>query len=590
MILTKLKEYAETRLNLPPEMYGETKVRWLLDLDETGSMKPVPLGADSKTTQRGIPKTLPMLPKKRASGIQPNLLADTGEYVLGIPKEGSKPERVAKCHQQFKDLIRKCADTTQDHAVQTILKFLENWDPLHAQLPQNFDPSDVVTFRIGTRIPADANPKNQAIQEFWARYTAGGNEEESSLPVMMCLVTGQETQVVKRLPEPLKGIPGGQPSGTSLVSANADAFTSYGLKNSLTSPISRSAAEKFGKALNHLLQDEKSHLRVGSSVFVFWTRDPEEFDLWSLLDKPKAEDAQNLLKSIFKGEKNYSIQGHENEFYALSLTANNARAVVRNWLQTTVPQVQQHLQKWFQDQQIVDPYGQPSKPFGIYALAASAYRDPNKEMQSRIPASLIQSALSGTALPEDLLVKLNQRIGIEGEIFHARAALLKLFLLSYLRRNHRPMPNLETFSPQPDLDPPDQSAFQCGRFFAQLEIIQREAQGKGLNTTLVDRYYTAASTTPKKVLGDLIAKAQSHLAKIRKERKGVYEALEQRLEEISLCLDPAVIPNSLTMQQQSLFGLGYYHQRAENRRRAKESAEAKKSQHENESPGKLNND
>ena len=35
MILTKLKEFAETRLDLPPEMYGETKIRWLIDLNET---------------------------------------------------------------------------------------------------------------------------------------------------------------------------------------------------------------------------------------------------------------------------------------------------------------------------------------------------------------------------------------------------------------------------------------------------------------------------------------------------------------------------------------------------------------------------
>ncbi len=589
MILTKLKEFAETRLDLPPEMYGLTKVRWLIDLDPQGSLLGfVPQGGDSKATQRGIPQIVPKLPKKRTVGIQPVLLSDTGEYVLGIPKEGSKPERVAKCHQQFKELLRSCANATEDPAIQTILRFLEDWDPSQTQLPEGFDPSDVVAFRIGTRRPADEKPENQAIQQFWGTYTAGG-ENQDSLPIMMCLVTGQASQVVDRLPEPIKGIPNGQASGTSLVSANANAFTSYGLKNSLTSPISRSAAEKFGKALNYLLATEHTHLRIGSGVFVFWTRDPDSFDPFALLDKPEAEDVQHLLKSPLSGQQNYTIQGNDNEFYALSLTANNARAVVRDWLQTTVPHVQDNLRLWFQSQKIVDAYGQPAKPLGLYALAASAYRDP-KEMQPTVPTALLRCALSGERLPESLLAKANRRIAVEGEIFHARAALLKLILLSHWRRTTGPMPNLESLNLNPELDPPDQAAYHCGRLFAQLEIIQREAQGKGINTTLVDRYYTAASTTPKKILGDLIAKSQPHLAKIRKDRKGVYEALEQRIEEICLCLDPAVIPVSLTMQQQSLFGLGYYHQRAENRRRAKEGSEARKLQNESESEGELNHD
>ncbi|MEN9226128.1 MAG: type I-C CRISPR-associated protein Cas8c/Csd1 [Thermostichus sp. DRC_bins_24] len=575
MILTKLKEFADTRLNLPPEMYGETPVRWVIDLDPQGSLLGfIPQGGDSKATQRGIPKTVPKLPKKRTVGIQPILLADTGEYVLGIPKEGAKPERVAKCHQQFKQLVQACAGATRDPAVQAIENFLGTWDPSQAQLPEGFDPGGTVTFRVGTRIPADDHPDNHAIQEFWARYTAGGDNPDP-LPVMMCLVTGQITEVVDRLPEPIKGIPDGQPSGTSLVSANANAFTSYGLQNSFTSPISRRAAEKFGKALNHLLKDEKSHLQVKPNVFVFWTRDPDDFDPFSLLDKPEAEDVQNLLKSALSGQQNYTVEGHENEFYALSLTANNARAVVRDWLQTTVPHVQDNLRLWFQSQTIVDPYGQPARPFGVYALAASAYRDPNKEMQPTVPTALLRCALAGEGIPDHLLAKANRRTAVEGDIPHARAALIKLILLSHWRRTTHPMPNLESLNLNPELDPPDQAAYHCGRLFAQLEIIQRSAQ-KGINTTLVDRYYTAASTTPKKILGDLIAKAQPHLAKIRKDSRGTYEALERQLEEISASLDPATLPTSLTMQQQSLFGLGYYHQRAENRRRAVEGAEKKK--------------
>lgn len=72
---------------------------------------------------------------------------------------------------------------------------------------------------------------------------------------MTCLITGETTTVEQRLPFKIKGIIGGQASGTALVSANSSAFMSYGLKNSLTSPISKDAAEKFANALNFLTSE-----------------------------------------------------------------------------------------------------------------------------------------------------------------------------------------------------------------------------------------------------------------------------------------------------------------------------------------------
>ena len=88
----------------------------------------------------------------------------------------------------------------------------------------------------------------QAVQQFWVDYLKSGDGDSDSLPQMQCLVTGQDGLVEERLPVKIKGIPDGQTAGTSLVSANAAPFTSYGLSNSLTSPISREAGEGFAKA------------------------------------------------------------------------------------------------------------------------------------------------------------------------------------------------------------------------------------------------------------------------------------------------------------------------------------------------------
>ena len=106
MFLQRLYEYAE-RLDLPPVMYQKTFVQWLIDLDKRGNLKGfIPLAGDPGARRRGKEIFVPHI--MRASGINPKLLADNGEYVLGLAREQSRQSRVEKSHQQFVNLVRKC--------------------------------------------------------------------------------------------------------------------------------------------------------------------------------------------------------------------------------------------------------------------------------------------------------------------------------------------------------------------------------------------------------------------------------------------------------------------------------------------------
>jgi CRISPR-associated protein Csd1 len=146
MILSKLKDYAENRMSLPPTMYGETKVAWWISLTEAGDYEGI-VCLKTKEAKRGIPTIAPHI--GRTVGVKPKLLADTGEYVLGIGRVTSKPERVVECHEQFKQLLQTCVDVTQESSVQAILRFL-NSDELElvkAELlkHKDFDPSSLPT-------------------------------------------------------------------------------------------------------------------------------------------------------------------------------------------------------------------------------------------------------------------------------------------------------------------------------------------------------------------------------------------------------------------------------------------------------------
>jgi CRISPR-associated protein Csd1 len=548
VILKRLVEYADSRMTLPPPMYGEAPVRWFVELDPDGSLLGFsPRGGDTKANRRGEPLMVPHI--GRSSGVRPKLLADTGEYVLGVGRPNAKPKRVEQSHREFTNLARRCAEKTGEPSVKAVVGFLEGWSREDTDLlPEGFDPAVNLTFRVGSVIPVDL----ARVQAFWASETGGGDN-----PVMTCLVTGEVGPVAQRMPVKVKGLTGigGQAAGTSLVSANASAFESYGLENSLTSPISRDAGERFGKALNHLLASERSRIYIGPTAYAFWTREESEFDPLAFLSRPDSQSVKRLLDSPRTGQRQHGVR--PNDFYVLALSASGGRAVVRDWLETTVPLAEANLGRWFAAQRIVNARGETADPMGVYPLAASAYRDANKEMMPTVPAALVRAALMGGYLPEDLLVRVVRRTRAEGGVSRFRAALMKL-VLSYGRGGEALTETLERLAPgHPE------AAYHCGRLLAELEELQRVAI-PSVKATLVDRYYGSASSTPASVFGNLMRNSNAHLGKIRKERPGVGVAIQRRIEEITTSIGDR-FPNTLTMREQAIFALGYYHQRAHNR-------------------------
>lgn len=558
MILTRLKEYADTRMKLPPEMYGEAPVRWIIELDPNGALLGfIPQGGDTKASARGERRLVPQV--VRSSGVQPKLLADNGEYVLGVARSSSKPARVAEAHRQFVELAERCAAETKEPGVEAVVSFLSEWEPVRDsfRLPENFDPGDTLTFRVDGAFPVDLDN----VRGFWALYTAG-----EDAPDMTCLVTGLEGPVETRLPVKIKGVPGGQTSGTALVSANAEAFTHYGLKNSLTSPISRMAGERFGKALNDLISKRNSRVYIGPLVYVFWTREETAFDFLGTVEQAKPEAIKLLFESPVSGQE--ANEAKPNDFYALALSASGGRTVVRDWLETTVPDVKDNLRRWFEAQEIVDAYGGAARPLGLYALAAAAYRDASKEMTAAVPASLMRGALKGGRLPEDILARVVRRNRAEGDVTRPRAALIKLLFAT----QGVSMTEMQELNPDPSLKGAELHAYHCGRLLAEIEAVQRAALGQ-VNASVTDRYYGSASSTPASVFPALMRGVRIHLGNLRRRSPGTHAALDNRIADIVAKLPD--FPRTLTMRSQGLFALGYYHQRARDRAEATAAREAR---------------
>lgn len=105
-----------------------------------------------------------------------------------------------------------------------------------------------------------------------------------------------------------------------------------------------------------------------------------------------------------------------------------------------------------------------------------------------------------------------------------------------------------------DIENPS-SAYRLGRLFAALEKIQEEAS-PGLNATIRERYYGAASSTPVAVFTTLLRLKNHHLPKLSKGRGVNFEKL---LAEIMAGVTD--FPVHLNLPDQGRFAVGYYHQR-----------------------------
>ncbi|MEX2238906.1 MAG: type I-C CRISPR-associated protein Cas8c/Csd1 [Dehalococcoidia bacterium] len=557
MLLQKLAEYA-TRAGLPPPLHTERAARYIVALGEDGRLlSPEPLDtadAGDRKAARGMKRLLPNV--QRSVAIKPLLLSDKADYVLGLAAEGKDEARAGRAHSAFMAQLARCVEATREPSVRAVEAFLKD-DPLDKlSLPEDFDRGATVIFRVGDDYPTDL----ESVQEFWA-----AENDDPDAPVMQCLVCGQRRPVLDRLQAKIKGVPGGHSSGTSIISANAPAFESYGLEASLIAPTCASCGERFTQALNSLLGNDRHRIGMAGAAFVFWTRvDQPGVDVVAMFKEPQIEQVREFMKTLRGGGRLPAVEA--SEFFAVVLSGSGGRAVVRDWIDTTVGDVKENLGRWFEGQKLAVE-GEEWKPLGLYALAGATVRE-LRDVPTTTYRALIRSALTRAPLPSGILYQAVRRSRAEQKVTRNRASLIKLYF-SLQRRDGR-----ENWMTDLNLDVPN-AAFQCGRLLAVLEQAQLAAI-PGINSTIVDRFFGTASSAPNRVFPRLLTGAQPHLAKLQRIRRPAAIALQRRIEEIIAHLPVEQdartklyrgFPRVLTLEDQGLFSLGYYQQRAADRAR-----------------------
>jgi len=129
------------------------------------------------------------------------------------------------------------------------------------------------------------------------------------------------------------------------------------------------------------------------------------------------------------------------------------------------------------------------------------------------------------------------------------------------------------------LDPNSKDrAYLCGQLFAVLGRLQLLALGK-VGASIAERTYGGVATRPATTLGPLFTKVPAYLKKANDRFPGSgtnkqkeIEALCQRIEAQS------GLPQTLGLEDQGRFALGYYCQMAEYRARREEAELEKKAE------------
>lgn len=591
MILQALNDYYLRRQRSPDPQdrlpaFGleEKEIPFILEIDNEGRLVNL---VDTRTIEgkKKIGQRF-LVPQgvKKTSGVAANLLWDNAEYVLGLPdikkleskrKEGEDKEaeylaRLSDMQAEFrKQIVSLPIEASSDMGIQAVLAFLDGLDLKQLEAlpvwPDVLAANPVMTFRLHGDV--------ELICQRPAVAAASLPVSENQSDMGICLVSGEEVSI-ERLHPAIKGVWGAQTSGANVVSINnkneggnnggqTPAFASYGKQQGFTSPVGKRAVFAYTTALNHLLaRDSRQRIQVGDSSTVFWAEEVHDLetalpDLFGESPKDDPGRGADALRALYQAVQSGKFTRGEADtrFHVLGLAPNAARIAIRFWETAPAHELARRIARHFDDIKIARAPHDPEHLSLFRLLTALAVQGKADNIPPSLGGEVMHAILEGLPYPAPLLNLAVQRSRAEQKPTYARAAAIKASLNRLIRRA-----NLAASNPEKEfqtmLDPTNaHPAYRLGRLFATLEKTQEEAS-PGLNATIRDRYYGAASSTPVAVFTTLLRLKNHHLGKLHKGRA---VQMERLIGEIMGGLDD--FPRILALPDQGRFALGYYHQR-----------------------------
>lgn len=562
MILSDLYDLYELKHKsdpgvIPERFWCRKAVSWEVVVDKDGTPRSVvPLSeTDGKASRMLVVPDV-----QRTSGVRPFFLCDNAEYILGADKKRGKEKQ-----EQFISLHSEVLGDLDDlaaKAVLSLLRMLKEGGRFHILDALAENPKALTVFRL---LGDDGFIHER--EEIVAVWNSFKQQQESKSEKGVCLVSGASSSLATLFPQ-VTGLPGAQSSGASLISCNADSFSSYGQKISTVGSISADASDKSGAALAFVLKDRAHRVRLGNDYVAFWTdaADPEiDKDLAFFLDAESlssGEDEKTLgsiqdaLLELRRGNPPVAVP-QEVGYHILGIAPYQARLAVRFYESGSLGDLQQNVVQFLKDTEIV---GVKPHPLRLY-LEQTAVQSEAKNVPSTLVTSCMRSLIHNQPFPRMLMGKILCRMRVDHGSKRAwdtgcRAAILKACLIRSARAKGSDFGHAMERSLTVGLNTENiNQGYLLGRLFALLEKAQQDAIG-GVNATIRDRFMGAAATTPARVFPQLLKLAQHHISK--SEYGG---AIDRKIQKVMDVLGDEGFPKTLSFDDQGLFYIGYYQQR-----------------------------
>ncbi len=588
MILQALQEYYDRKANDPdsaiaPLGWEIKEIPYVVVLSPDGTPQDIQCNIEGTGKTKKVKKYRVPQGEPRSSGIKARLLWDNPEYVFGLSiKKKNDPKSVEK-QEAFREKIEELG-ATDDPGIVAVKKFLalsleekseklattpgaNHWETLKTDSAVN------VTFKLQGESEIVVNSK-----AFCQLYESSRGSTTGEL--IRCLVSGEQ-DVLSRCHTKIQGVRGCQSTGGSIVSFNSPAFCSYGKDQGANAPIGEKAVFAYTTAVNMMLgKGSKNYLSVGEASTIFWGEKQTDLEgefVSFFAEPPKDNPDQNVekVKGLYESTKTgaYVKPDGKERFYILGLSPNAGRIAIRFWVNSTVAEISTNIARYFKETEIKHSDKAPEHLSIFRLLVSTAVQGKSENIPPTLEGDLMRAILEGIAYPQSLLSAVVRRIRAEHEITYPRAALLKAFFnrniyLAQKRDKDKSAENTNQTTNvnkginygklkeiEVTLNDNKEIGYRLGRLFATLEKIQSEAN-PGINATIRDRFYGAASGTPVVVFPNLMRLKNHHLSKMESAGRKIY--FERLLGDV--LSEVASFPANLSMEQQGLFALGYYHQ------------------------------
>lgn len=593
MILQALASYYEVltdRQILERPGWSNSKMSWAAEIDECGRLiNLIPLKTESADGKKMLPRALNLpSPVKKSSGERSNFLWENAEYIFCFPKMPNPDPKTEKRFKTAKELHLKILQDVHTPESIALKSFFETWN-INDQISRfsedeakSFEKGEYVTFFYKDRFISEYDSIKTAWQKAY--------DEAADGEMMIDLISGEK--VVPEATHPLiKGVMNAQMAGAALVSFNGKAYESYGHEKNINSPIGKYNSFAYTSALNHLISDKDHRQHIGDMTVVYWVRDGDS-DYQSVMDSLlKGSDggiSDEALSSIMRnaavGNRIFFNEKEllpDNEFYILGLSPNAARISVRFFCQNTFGTIVTNIKKHYDDIYIIKDNRSKWETIPLWALlretALSASSAKSSSLQSpsidlevkenvksvsstkspspQMSGDVLKAILFGGRYPETLMYQTIMRIRAEHDVTRGRAAIIK----GYLLRNTE---NLLIYNKIKEVatvalnEESNYTPYVLGRLFSVLEATQQAANPGGINSTIKDRYFNSACSTPASVFPLLLKLANSHLKKLATGSQVYYnKSISDLIGKIGM-----TFPQTLSLQEQGTFILGYYHQ------------------------------